>query len=89
MKYNPTGSSIITFFVGIKWIISSSDEYLFLSPSTTTEEIPQTGWRVRNEAGWEDDNALKVKEMNESDDPFLPDMGTLYIGGMSFVQIRI
>ena len=60
MKYNPTLSIIITFFVGIKWIISSSDEYLFLSQSTTTEEIPQIGWRVRNEAGWEDDDTLNV-----------------------------
>ena len=78
-KYNPTRSVIITFFVGIKWIITSSDEYLFLSPSTTTEEIPQTGWRVRIEAGWEDDDILTVKE---SDDPFLPDTDTLYNRGI-------
>ena len=60
MKYNPTWSIIITFFVGIKWIIDSSDEYLFLSQSTTTEEIPQTGWRIRNDAGWEDDDTFNV-----------------------------
>ena len=77
---------MLTFFVGIKWIIDSSDDYLFLSPSSTTEEIPQTGWRVRNEAGWEEDDTLTVKEGN---DPFLPDIDTLYKGGMSSVQIRI
>ena len=80
---------IITFFVGIKWIISSSDEYLFLSPSTTTEEIPQTGWRVRNETGWEEDDTLTVKKSDDTNDPFVPDMDTLYIGGMISVQIRI
>ena len=87
MKYNPTLSIIITFFVGIKWIISSSDEYLFLSPSTTTEEIPQTGWRVRNETGWEDDDTLIVS--HDTNDLFLPDMDTLYKGGISSVLIRI
>ena len=71
---------IITFFVGIKWIISSSDEYLFLSPSTTTVEIPQTGWRVRNETGWEEDNTLNVS--HDIDDLFLPDMDTLHKGGI-------
>ena len=55
---------------------------MFLSPSTTTEEIPQTGWRVRNEAGWEDDDTLTVKESDDTDDLFLPDMDTLYIGGI-------
>ena len=52
----------------MKWIIDSSDEYLFLSPSTTTEEIPQTGWRVRKEAGWEDDDTLTVRELDETGD---------------------
>ena len=51
---------ILTFFGGIKWIISSSDGYLFLSPSTTAKDIPQTGWRVRNEGGWEKDDTLDV-----------------------------
>ena len=72
---------MITFSVGIKWIIDSSDEYLFLSPSTTTEEIPQTGWRVRNETSWEDDDTLIVRELDETDDI---DNLNLYIGGLSF-----
>ena len=54
-----------------------------------TEEIPLTGWKIRNEAGWEEDDTLTFKEFNNTDDPFLPDMDTLYIGGMSSVQIRI
>ena len=64
----------------MKWIIDSSDEYLFLSPSTTTEEIPQTGWRVRNEAGWEEDDTLIVS--HDTDDLFLPDLDTFYKGGI-------
>ena len=62
---------------------------MFLSPNTTTGEIPQTGWRARNETGWEEDDTLTVREANDADDPFLPDTYTLYIGGMSSVQIRI
>ena len=81
MKYNPTWSIIITFFVGIKWIISSSDEYLFLSPSTTTKEIPQTGWRVKNEDGLEEDDTLIVRELDETDDI---DNLNHYIGGLYF-----
>ena len=69
--------------VGIKWIIDSSDEYLFLSPSTTTEEIPQTGWRVRNETGWGDDETLTVRELDETDDI---DTLNLYIGGLYLKQ---
>ena len=48
---------------GTKWIINSTAEYIFLSPSSTIAEIPQTGWKVRKVAEWEDDNTLTVKEM--------------------------
>ena len=43
------------------------------------EEIPQTGWRVRNEAGWEEDDTLTVRELDETDDI---DTLNLYIGGL-------
>ena len=37
-------------------------EYLFLSKLTTTEDIPQTGWKYRNNTDWQDDDkALKMK----------------------------
>ena len=54
-----------------------------------TEGIPLTGWKIRKETDWEEDDTLTFQEFNNTDDPFLPDMDTLYIGSMISIQVRI
>ena len=69
----------MTFSTGTRWIINSTAEYLFLSPISTTEKIPQTGWRARTESGWKGDNTLVITELDETDNI---DTLNLYIGGL-------
>ena len=64
---------------GTRWIINSTAEYLLLSSTSTTENIPQTGWRVRKETGWKEDITVTVRELVETDDI---DALNHYIGGL-------
>ena len=69
----------ISFSSGSRWIINSKTEYLFISPITTTTEIPQTGWKIRTESGWKEDISFTVTKLNETDDI---NTLNLYIGGL-------
>ena len=50
------------FYSGTRWIINSTVEYLFLSKLTTSEEIPQTGWKYRNNTDWHNDDKTLMME---------------------------
>ena len=47
---------------GTRWIVNSTSEYLFLSLISTTEKIPNNGWKYSNDSVWRnDDETLMIR----------------------------
>ena len=47
---------ILISMSGSRWTIKSASEDVIQSKKTSFLSIPQTGWKYRDDAGWQDDD---------------------------------
>ena len=47
---------ILISLSGSRWTIKSANEDVIQSNKTSFLSIPQTGWKYRDDAGWQDDD---------------------------------